>query len=113
MTEHTPKPLSLRAIIHRDLPLTLSLQLIELVRCARRAKGNYDECGPWSPARAGAVDNRPRRAQNSYFPLCGTPWEAGLEMIDARTSAAVMLKFDTLHAHFPKHLVTDVHYRRP
>jgi hypothetical protein len=46
-------------------------------------------------------------------PYAARPLEAGLEMIDARTSAPVMLKFDTLHAHFPKHLVTDVHYRRP
>ena len=50
----------------------------------------------------------PRHAQNSYFPLL---WHAlkgaGLEMIDARTSAAVMLKFDILHVHFPEHLVTE------
>jgi len=50
----------------------------------------------------------PRHAQNSYFPLLWHALEgAGLEMIDARTSAAVMLKFDILHLHFPEHVVTE------
>ena len=50
----------------------------------------------------------PRHAQNSYFPLL---WHAlkgaGLEMMDARSNAAVMLKFDILQMHFPEHLVTE------
>jgi beta-1,4-mannosyltransferase len=50
----------------------------------------------------------PRHAQNSYFPLLWHALEgAGLEMIDVRTSAAVMLKFDVMHLHFPEHLVTE------
>ena len=50
----------------------------------------------------------PRHAQNSYFPLLWQALEgAGLEMIDARTSAAAMLKFDILHLHFPEHVVTE------
>ena len=50
----------------------------------------------------------PRHAQNSYFPLLWHALEgAGLGMIDARTSAAVMLKFDILHLHFPEHVVTE------
>src|ERR1700722_19210329 len=50
----------------------------------------------------------PRHAQNSYFPLLWHALEgAGLEMIDARTSAAIMLKFDVLHMHFPQHVVTE------
>ena len=50
----------------------------------------------------------PSHAQNSYFPLL---WHAlkgaGLEMINARTSAALTLKFDILLLHFPEHLVTE------
>ena len=50
----------------------------------------------------------PRYAQNSYFPLLWHALEgAGLEMIDVRTNAAVMLKFDILHVHFPEHFVTE------
>jgi beta-1,4-mannosyltransferase len=50
----------------------------------------------------------PRHAQNSYFPLLWRALkEAGLEMIDARTNAAVMLRFDILHLHFPEHFVTE------
>jgi beta-1,4-mannosyltransferase len=50
----------------------------------------------------------PRHAQNSYFPLLWQALEgAGLEMIDARTRAAVVLKFDILHLHFPEHVVTE------
>ena len=49
-----------------------------------------------------------RHAQNSYFPLLWHALEgAGLEMIDARTSAALTLKFDILHLHFPEHVVTE------
>ena len=50
----------------------------------------------------------PRHAQNSYFPLLWHALEgAGLEMIDARSNAAVMMKFDILHLHFPEHFVTE------
>jgi beta-1,4-mannosyltransferase len=49
-----------------------------------------------------------RHAQNSYF---GLLWDAlqgaGIEMVDARTTAALLLKFDILHLHFPEHLVTE------
>jgi beta-1,4-mannosyltransferase len=50
----------------------------------------------------------PRHAQNSYFPLLWRALEgAGLDMVDARSNAAFMLKFDILHVHFPEHLVTE------
>ena len=50
----------------------------------------------------------PRHAQNSYFPLLWRALEgAGLKMIDARTKAVIMLKFDILHMHFPEHFVTE------
>jgi beta-1,4-mannosyltransferase len=47
-----------------------------------------------------------RHAQNSYFPLL---WDAlqgaGLEMISARSTAALTLKYDILHLHHPEILV--------
>jgi beta-1,4-mannosyltransferase len=47
-----------------------------------------------------------RHAQNSYFPLL---WDAlqgaGLEMISARSTAALTLRYDILHLHHPEILV--------
>ena len=47
-----------------------------------------------------------RHAQNSYFPLL---WDAlqsaGLEMISARSMAALTLRYDILHIHHPEILV--------
>jgi beta-1,4-mannosyltransferase len=48
----------------------------------------------------------PRHAQNSYFPLL---WRAraaaGIEMISARSLAALTLRYDILHVHLPELLV--------
>ena len=33
--------------------------------------------------------------------------ESGLEMIEARTPDALMLRYDILHMHFPEHLITE------
>ena len=47
-------------------------------------------------------------AQNSYFPLLWNALEAtGVEMISARTMAALMLRYDILQVHIPEHLVTE------
>ncbi len=49
-----------------------------------------------------------RHAQNSYFGLLWNAVQgAGIKMVDARTTAALLLKFDILHLHFPEHLVTE------
>jgi beta-1,4-mannosyltransferase len=59
------------------------------------------------PVRVLPIPGR-RHEQNSYF---GLLWdalrEAGVEMVDVRTSATLLLKFDILHLHFPEHLVTE------
>ena len=49
-----------------------------------------------------------RHAQNSYFSiLVEALTESGLEMIEARTPDALMLRYDILHMHFPEHLITE------
>lgn len=49
-----------------------------------------------------------RHAQNSYFSLL---WDAlegeGVKMMGVRTRAALTLKYDILHVHFPEHLITE------
>lgn len=50
----------------------------------------------------------PRYPQNSYFPLLWSALEAqGAKMIDPRSVAALTIRFDILHVHFPEHLVTE------
>jgi beta-1,4-mannosyltransferase len=48
----------------------------------------------------------PRHAQNSYFPMLWRALvDAGVEMISARSLAALALRFDILHVHLPELLV--------
>src|ERR1700683_231219 len=50
----------------------------------------------------------PHQEQNSYFGLLWNALQgAGMEMADVRTTAALLLKFDIVHLHFPEHLVTE------
>jgi beta-1,4-mannosyltransferase len=50
----------------------------------------------------------PRHEHNSFFGLLWNAVQgAGIEMVDVRTTAALLLKFDILHLHFPEHLVTE------
>jgi beta-1,4-mannosyltransferase len=49
-----------------------------------------------------------RHPQNPYFPLLWHALEgAGVEMISARSLAALTLQYDILHVHLPENLVTE------
>jgi beta-1,4-mannosyltransferase len=65
------------------------------------------DCVRMKPLRVLSIPGR-RHAQNSYFSLLWTALErSGIEMVEARTTAAIVFKFDLLHVHFPEHLITE------